>query len=121
MRLKIIDDDFTISKLNNTDNLDLKKDFFFLTKTEDEISLVCKTTDVPSETLKREDNWKAFRIIGELDFQLIGILSPITKILADNSIGLFVVSTFNTDYILVKKDKFDKAIELLSNAGYRFV
>lgn len=121
MRLKIIDENLTICKLENTNNLDLNKDFFFLAKTEDEISLVCKTVDVPADTIKREDNWKAFRIVGELDFQLIGILSPIAKILADNSIGLFVVSTFNTDYILVKNDKFDKAIELLSNAGYRFV
>ncbi|MBO7419725.1 MAG: ACT domain-containing protein [Spirochaetaceae bacterium] len=53
-----------------------------------------------------------------LDFSLIGIFSKISGILAENAIGIFAVSTFNTDYILVKAENFDKAMTVLANAGY---
>lgn len=62
---------------------------------------------------------KAFRIQGTLDFSLIGILSKISSLLADNNIEIFAVSTYNTDYILTKANNFDKAIEVLSDAGYQ--
>ncbi|MCR5100632.1 MAG: ACT domain-containing protein [Butyrivibrio sp.] len=119
MRLKKIDENLTVCKINNSSAIDLNMDFYSLTKTADEISLVCKTENAPTETIKREDGWKGFKIQGELDFSLIGILSPIAKLLADNSIGIFVVSTYNTDYILVKKEKYEQALSLLENAGYR--
>ncbi len=87
-------------------------------KTDEEISLVCKTEDTPNNTKARDDGWQAFRIQEVLDFSLIGILSKITGILADNKIGIFAVSTYNTDYILVKKENFDSAISALDVAGY---
>ena len=68
-------------------------------------------------TTARDDGWRGFRIQGVLDFSLIGILSKISGILADNTIGIFAVSTFNTDYILVKAENFDKAMTVLANAG----
>ena len=55
---------------------------------------------------------------GVLDFSLIGILSKISGVLADNKIGIFAVSTYNTDYILVKKENFDRAMQVLAEAGY---
>ena len=113
MELEIIGYDLSICKVDKTDNLDLSKDFFFLSKTDEEISLVCKTEDIPKDAMDHSDGWKAFRISGVLDFSLIGILSKITGILADNQIGIFAVSTYNTDYILVKKEQFDKAIKAL--------
>jgi len=66
----------------------------------------------------REDGWKGFRIEGILDFSLIGILSKISAILADNKIGIFAVSTYNTDYILVKEGDLERAAQALSKAGY---
>ena len=69
----------------------------------------------------RDDGWKAFRIQGILDFSLIGILAEISKILAENRIGIFAVSTFNTDYILTKKENYEKALEVLGRAGYEVV
>lgn len=75
--------------------------------------MVCQTQFVPVETISREDGWKAFRVVGELDFSLIGILSAISSKLADNQIGIFAISTFNTDYILVKKENWEKAKEVL--------
>ena len=82
-------------------------------KTDEEKSLVCLTEDVPDNTIEREDGWKAFRIEGILDFSLIGILSQISALLAENEIGIFAISTYNTDYILVKEKNYLKAKELL--------
>ena len=118
MELKIIDYDLTVCKVASVEDIDLNKDFFFVGKTDEEISLVCATEKTPSKTVAREDGWKAFRIQGVLDFSFIGILSKISTILADNQIGIFAVSTYNTDYILVKNESFDKAIAVLKNNGY---
>ena len=62
-----------------------------------------------------------FRIDENMDFSLIGIISKISSVLAENKIGIFVVSTYNTDYVLVKKENFERAINLLKKAGYNIV
>lgn len=121
MELKKIDYDFTVCKVAAEQDLITGKDFYFVGKTDEEISLVCITEDTPSNTTERDDGWKAFRIQGVLDFSLIGILSKISDILAENKIGIFAVSTFNTDYILVKQENFQKALAVLTEAGYRVV
>ena len=101
MELKTLPFGFTVCKLISVGDLPSDIDFCFTAKTDEEISLVCKTKDVPEETLERDDGWKGFRITGVLDFSLIGILSKISSILAENKIGIFAVSTYNTDYIFV--------------------
>ena len=118
MELQIIDKPLTVCKISDISFADLSSDIYFIGKTDEEISLVCITDSVPAETLEREDGWRAFRIKCTLDFSLVGILSKISKILADNSIGIFAVSTYNTDYILVKEENFERALALLSDAGY---
>ncbi len=118
MVLERLNADLTICKLTSVDAIDLKRDFYFVGKTDEEISLVCKTEEAPSDTVEREDGWKGFRIQGKLDFSMIGILSRISGILADHKIGIFVVSTYNTDYVLVKRENFENAMEALSSAGY---
>lgn len=90
-------------------------------KTDEEYSLVCITEDTSVNTVERDDGWKGFRIQGMLDFSLIGILSKLSGILSDNKIGIFVVSTFNADYIFVKEENFDKALNVLATAGYEIV
>ena len=121
MDLKRIESQMTVCKLKSTADIDLNQDFYFIGKTDEEISLVCKTEDTPTETLERDDGWRAFRIQGTLDFSLIGILSKISSILAENKIGIFAVSTYNTDYILVKEDNFDAALMALEKNGYNIV
>ena len=118
MELKKLPDALTVCKLARPEDADVSKDLFFLCRTDEEISLVCRTEDTPENTLAREDGWRAFRIQGVLDFSLIGILSRLSGILAENGIGIFAVSTYNTDYILVKKENFDRAMMVLSDAGY---
>ena len=121
MELKKLEYKLTVCKLSHVNDIDMSSEFYFIGKTDEELSLVCKTEDVPDKIIKRDDGWKCFRIQGVLDFSLIGILSKISGILADNGIGIFAVSTFNTDYILVKKENFEKAFKKLSEAGYKIV
>ncbi len=121
MKLKRLPYELTVCKVSSIENIDLNKEFFFIGKTDAEISLVCKTENTPVDTVAREDGWRSFRIEGILDFSLIGILSKISKILADYNIGIFAVSTFNTDYILVKEENFDNAICALTAKGYEIV
>lgn len=118
MELKTIPYRFTVCKLMSVGDLPSDADFCFTAKTDEEISLVCKTEDVPEKTLVRDEGWKGFRIEGVLDFSLIGILSKISAILAENKVGIFAVSTYNTDYIFVKEENFDKAINALKDNGY---
>ena len=79
-------------------------------------SLLC--TQISEDTVEREDGWRAFRICGVLDFSLIGILAGITHILADRKIGLFAISTYNTDYVLTKEENYKNAVPALKEAGY---
>lgn len=118
MKIKAIKDDFTICKVKDYSKVNLHSEYCFIGKTDEENSLVCRTEDAPDNITDREDGWKAFRIEGVLDFSLIGILAKISALLAENEIGIFVVSTFNTDYILVKSENYTKALNALEKAGY---
>ncbi len=91
---------------------------FFLARTDRELSLVCPTRAVPASVRAREDGWRAFRVAGTLDFSLVGILARLTGILADRGTGLFAVSTYDTDYILVKAADLQRALAALSEEGY---
>ena len=118
MEIKKIKHDFSICKVKDYSLVDFGGEFVFAGKTDEENSLVCLTGEVPENATEREDGWRAFRIQGVLDFSLIGILSAISGILAENKIGIFAISTFNTDYILVKSENYQKAADALARAGY---
>lgn len=118
MTLKRLAFDMTVCKVASISDIRLDVDFYFLGKTDEELSLVCDTRDTPANATERDDGWRGFRIEGVLDFSLIGILSKISGILAENGIGIFAVSTYNTDYILVKKENFERAISALGGSGY---
>lgn len=121
MNLKILDSDLSVCKINFTAEIPYQDPFVFVGKTDGELSLVCSTASVPDTCIVREDGWKGFRVEGSLEFSLIGILSKITGLLAENQISVFVVSTFDTDYVLVKADQLERAKECLENSGHRFV
>ena len=119
MLLKIIEETFSVCKVEDYSGIDLQADFVFTGSTDEEKSLVCPSRLVPANTIERNDGWRAFRIMGVLDFSLIGILSKISTCLAENNIGIFAISTFNTDYILTKAENFEKAIKTLESKGYK--
>ena len=118
MELKIIEHELSVCKVSGVSDIDMTADFYFIGRTDEELSLVCRTEDVPANTLERDDGWRAFRIQGVLDFSLIGILARLSGILAEHEIGIFAVSTYNTDYILVKEENFEEALSVLSLEGY---
>ena len=121
MEIKTIDYNFSVCKVKDYSETNFDSEYCFLGKTDEEFSLVCITENVPNNVIEREDNWKAFRIQGVLDFSLIGILSRISTLLAENQIGIFAISTYNTDYILTKEDNYNKALKVLSDAGYTII
>ena len=118
MKLERLEYALSVCKLADVESIDLDRDFYFIGRTDSEISLVCRTEFAPDEALEREDGWRAFRISGQLDFSLIGVLSRISGILAESGVGIFAVSTYDTDYILVKEESFEKALDALRAEGY---
>ena len=118
MELKALPQAFAVCKLNDMTGVNLNSAFCFFARTDEELSLVCEEGCIPPDTAACETGWRAFRIQGVLDFSLIGVLSKISTILAENGVGIFAVSTYNTDYIFTKAGQFDLALELLRRAGY---
>lgn len=118
MQLQPIPCNFSVCKVRDYSQVDLDTPFCFTGRTDEECSLVCPAEQVPSNTIERDDGWRGFRICGVLDFSLIGILSKIAGILADAKIGIFAISTYNTDYVLMKQENFQRALELLASEGY---
>ena len=121
MQIKKIYHNFSICQVEDYSLVNLEADYSFIAKTEEERSLVCITKEVPSNVIRRDDGWKAFCVQGVLDFSLIGILSEISTILAEHGISIFAVSTYNTDYILIKDTNYEKALEVLKFSGYEIV
>lgn len=115
MEIKKIDKNFSICKVTDFSKVNLDSEYCFIAKTDEEMSLVCITENTPDNTIERDDGWRAFRIEGVLDFSMIGILSEISTLLAQNQIGIFAISTYNTDYILVKEENYLRASEIVSH------
>ena len=118
MELQKIKHDFTVCKIQHIDQVDFTREFVFLSKTPDEISLVCETEYTPPSVTASEHGWKMLKIVGILDFGMIGVIAKISNLLAEAEISLFVVSTYNTDYILLKAENFDRGIQVLEQNGY---
>lgn len=96
------------------------KNFFSITKTEDELSIVCIQNKISKDNVC-ENGWEVLKIEGPLDFSLVGILAKISTLMADNKISIFTISTYDTDYILIKKESVDKVIEVLERNSYRII
>lgn len=118
MTIQQIDGAFSVCKVTDYSLVDFNAPFCFTGSTDEEKSLVCRTMDAPANTTDRDDSWRAFRIQGTLDFSLIGILADISRVLAEKKIGIFVVSTYNTDYVMTKKENHQRALDALEQAGY---
>jgi hypothetical protein len=95
-------------------------DFISITRTSDELSIVCSQDNIPGE-VKCERDWGILKIEGPLDFSLVGILASISAILAKAGVSIFAVSTFDTDYILVKNRDISCAVKALGEEGYEVI
>lgn len=121
MDIEIIGGGFAVCKVSDFSLINLSEPFIFVSKTDKENSLVCPIEKIPANAVNVEKPWRAFRIAGTLDFSLIGILSAVSSVLAENKIGIFAVSTYDTDYIFTKEENFDSAINALKNAEYKII
>lgn len=122
LNLSTLDGLFTIHRFSPTDNVGkqvLESAFFSICKTEDELSIVCPSV-LELESPVSETGWACIKVLGPLDFSLTGILADISSILARVEISIFAISTFDTDYILIKSDKLDEAKTVLKKAGHNF-
>ena len=102
MELQKLNAEFTICKIDNVELVDFSREFVFLSKTDDEISLVCESAYVPPYVKASEIVWRGLKISGKLNFEMIGVIAKITDLLAKERISVFVVSTYNTDYFFYK-------------------
>lgn len=118
MRLQIIEGKFSVCKVENLRAVNFNIPWLFVGKTDAEISVVCLTVDVPHATLAREDGWRALRVAEKMDFALTGVLAGISTVLAKAGISIFAVSTFDTDYLLVKAENLGLAQTALEAGGY---
>ena len=121
MQIKRMSESFSICKVEDYSDMDLTSEFVFVGKTDEENSLVCLTQAVPRNVTDRDDGWRAMRIQGVLDFSLVGILFGISSVLAAEGIGIFAISTFNTDYVLVREADYEAALAALAASGHQVV
>ena len=118
MKLQLLEPAFTVCQLDSIADANLSAAFTFLSRTDEEISLVCPTDHCPVGAKNRQDGWKCLRVVGVLDFSLVGILARIADCLAKAQVPLFAVSTYNTDYILFREQHEPAALDALKAAGY---
>jgi hypothetical protein len=118
--LILMSDQFAICRLDAQSSLPEWADqgsFFSITRTEEELSIVCPESQVPSD-IQHESDWRCFKVEGPLDFSLVGVMASLTAPLAEADISAFVISTFDTDYVMVKDNVLADAIQAWRQNGH---
>jgi uncharacterized protein len=95
-------------------------DFFSITRTTDELSIVCRAAHVPPN-IQSEGGWRCLKVNGPLDFSLTGVMVALAAPLADAAISIFGIATYDTDYLLVKAANLERAIQVLTTAGHTII
>jgi len=123
VKIELLNEKYSIYKVahDKKGTIDINKyPFLSLAITKEEVSVVCET-GLFNDYEKEESGWILFRVLGPLDFSLIGIISKLSTILADEKISIFIISTFDTDYIMIKEVNKGKAIRALKRSGYEIM
>ncbi|WP_160687240.1 ACT domain-containing protein [Clostridium sp. C2-6-12] len=118
--MKLLNEKYSVCRLNKNNTIPtwaMQGDFFSITKTEDELSIVCLQENIPNN-IKCEKDWRILKVEGPLDFSLVGILASISSLMAEAQISIFALSTYDTDYILAKENKIEAAICALTKNNY---
>ncbi|NRA64534.1 MAG: ACT domain-containing protein [Pseudobacteriovorax sp.] len=122
-KLSLLTLELSIYRLNSDEKIPdwlSQKSFFSVTRTHDELSIVCPPE--PKFSPRREEkNWRAIKVQGPLDFSLTGVLKSIADPLDQANISIFAISTFDTDYILVKNQNLEQALSVLKSHDFQFV
>lgn len=119
MKLRLIEGQFSVARYAPDAHLTglYTREFCSITRTKNEVTVVCESDLLPPGMQKREDGWVCLEVEGILDFSLTGILDKITHPLANAEVSIFAVSTFDTDYVLVKREFLEKARTALRASG----
>ncbi len=121
LKLSVLDGSLAICRLEPSAEIPtwvLSQSFYTLSRTAEEISVVCPEAAVP-DGITCERGWRGLKVAGPLDFSLTGVLAAIAAPLAQAKISIFALSTFDTDYVLVKTEKLELAITALEGAGHK--
>jgi uncharacterized protein len=123
LQLRVLDGDYAVSKLDRSVAIPAWADgegFVSISRSTDELSIVCRSARVPVDdaTIQSESGWVCLQLVGPFAFTLTGILLAVLKPLAAAEIGIFAVSTFDTDYVMVKHEHLTDAIEALTSDGH---
>lgn len=119
--LSVLSDTYAVSRLPPSEPVPswaLHGDFFTISKTLDELSVVCLESQVPGR-IRSEKGWRCLRVKGPLDFGLTGILASLANPLAQSGISIFAISTFDTDYLMIRQERFQDALSVLERCGHR--
>jgi len=123
LKISVLDITVGVCRLSPTEDIPhwaCQGELFSITNTGEELSILCEEKFIPKGVICERD-WKVLKVEGPLDFSLIGILSRISSLLEDTGISLFALSTYDTDYILVKNKDIDSAVDALKNKEYDIV
>ena len=112
--LEVLSGNYVICRLNPTEPVPEWPggELISVTRTPDELSIVCRDEDVPGD-VQSEPGWRCLRVAGKLDFSLVGVIAKITTVLADAGVSVFAMSTFDTDYFLVREMDLERAVKSL--------
>ena len=123
LSLSVLRDRYAICKLSPQDEAPdwaERGEFWSVTKTSEELSVVCAEAGIP-ETVKSDKGWRCLKVHGPLDFSLTGILVSLARPLAEAGISIFALSTYDTDYLLVKETDLDRALAVLTQGGHEII
>ena len=121
LNLSILPEAFAVCRLDRDTPIPdwaLRGRLCSITRSSDELSIVCPQTNVPAGT-RCEKNWRCLKVEGPLDLSLTGVLASLVTPLAEAGISAFVISTYETDYLLVKQERVERAVRVLRAAGHR--
>jgi uncharacterized protein len=120
LELTLLPDRLAVCRLDAGDESDLRaaSGLFSVTRTEDELSVVCPEEDAPPAAREVSSGWRALKVHGPLDHSTVGVLASLAAPLAEADVPVFPVATFDTDYLLVKEDDTERARDALETAGH---
>ena len=120
LTLFLLEEEMTVARLPTGADVPawvLAAPFFSISRTPDELSILCPSSCVP-EGLTAERGWRCLQVAGPLDFALVGVLASLLDPLQQAGVSVFALSTYDTDYLLVKQTQLAAALEALRAAGY---
>ncbi len=118
--LVVLKPEFAVSRLGPDAPLPSEADqgrFWSASRTADELSIVCEEALLPADA-QSEEGFSCLQVVGPLEFSAVGVLAALTGALADREISVFAVSTFDTNYLLVRREELPDAIDALRMAGH---